>query len=230
MESLGDQEVPATSSPADAPAIVPMTSSESLVPMGAASSSSTADLASQAPPKYEDDDSIPPPAYPGLFHIPTTELIVLEEDDVIVEGHSVGSWLTFFSTFLVSWVFGVFGFLLSFMMSASHAGRDGAWAGLAIVGMQASIALRDNYVAIMYPDMSDSPSYDGVPEDIVTIPEYEYEGAENVAGPTDDEMTAVLITSYFVLALSWFIFVQSFFHYGRVRRVRDVVLATAGSS
>ena len=46
-----------------------------------------------------------------------------------------GPWHLFFVTFLVSWVAGLVGFMMAYLLSTTHAGRQGAKCGLGVLAI-----------------------------------------------------------------------------------------------
>jgi Protein of unknown function (DUF2370) len=62
----------------------------------------------------------------------------------MVEGLLVGSGLTFFLTLIISVSFQFVGFLFTYLLSMTHAGRNGAKAGFGITSLQIGMLLHSS--------------------------------------------------------------------------------------
>jgi len=152
------------------------------------------DKSTDTPPKYEDDRL---PTYgevfngevqPGVFG---SVVITPTVSDGLVDGMPVGNGMTFLLTMLVSWLFGVVGFLCAYLMSASHAGRCGARAGIGLQLIHWGIYMQ-SYLS----------QYDW----------YEENGSSSY---TLDSYPMPKWLSYVFMLAGWFLFVRactSFFH------------------
>jgi hypothetical protein len=202
------------------------------------------------PPKYANDPlptygdavvDVPPPlqGYIGTVVLtPTAEL-----QDVLVDGHPVGTPGTFFATMLIAWFFGLVGFLCAIMLSSTHAGRAGARAGVGLQFMHWGFYMR----AVLHGGVWTMPheqSADGSEAG-------EHEEGSNASGSTatgsdsgyvnpynnsDDSAYAMLPlwVAYLLIVLGWFLFVHGcamFYRARRAVRCRQLtVLASSSSS
>ncbi|KAG5462665.1 MAG: hypothetical protein BJ554DRAFT_4155 [Olpidium bornovanus] len=94
----------------------------------------------------EEDDTLPPyeaaaaDASPPYFD--TTVITAGTADEILVEGLPVGSGFVFVWSMLVSMSFQFVGFLLTYLLHTSHAGKNGSRAGLGITLIQYGFYLR----------------------------------------------------------------------------------------
>jgi hypothetical protein len=177
------------------------------------------------PPKYIDEnlpnygevvqDVAPLQGYSGAVVLtPTTELA-----EVVVLGMPVGSTGSFFATMFIAWFFGVVGFLCSFMLSNTHAGRAGARAGLGLQLIHWGIYLR-SFMDVYSTIDGDDDNGSGVGE-----PSYDDDG-----GNAYDDYTAPMWLSYLFIILGWFLFIHGcslFFHVRRMVRERQLTVLAA---
>ncbi|KAI0042872.1 hypothetical protein FA95DRAFT_512114 [Auriscalpium vulgare] len=88
----------------------------------------------EAPPSYAAASADAAPAYwETTVHAPSATDM---NGDMIVDDLPTGSLLTFFFTALVSWFFQLPGFILTYLLHGTHAGKFGSQAGLALTLIQ----------------------------------------------------------------------------------------------
>jgi len=152
----------------------------------------------------------PPPystvPFHGLSH--TTQPIVVTQfqsgDEPLVDGMRVGGGLTFFFSMLGSWLFGIIAFLLIFILSGTHAGKNGARAGLGLLVVQIGVWLS-----------------------MVVIPAYEADQrAQHDAHKHTILNNLPIVLSYLFVFLGWIVVIRSFAQYLHARRIRTAILTT----
>jgi len=166
----------------------------------------------ESPPEYEEvvNDAAPP-------YFDTTIITALDNDEVLVEGLPVGSPITFFTTMLVSMSFQFVGFLLTYLLSITWAGRRGSVAGFGITMLHYGLHLRSQLDRFISPPMPGSPPLP-IDNDL-NFP----------SGVTPEEETALVARTewlaYFLMLIGWLMVVRSCADYIRIRRMRELILS-----
>ncbi|KAI9141223.1 hypothetical protein BKA69DRAFT_1028712, partial [Paraphysoderma sedebokerense] len=136
-------------------------------------------------------------------------------DEILVEGLPVGSVLSFFTTMLVSMSFQFVGFLLTYLLSTTWAGRRGSTAGFGVTLLHYGLYLRTRIQHFMDPSTPPFPSSD----DDLSFP-------PNV---TPEERAAVLARTewlaYLLMLIGWFMVIRSCTDYIRVRRLQHLIMS-----
>ncbi|KAJ3359820.1 hypothetical protein GGF31_003628 [Allomyces arbusculus] len=119
----------------------------------------------ELPPSYDVATADPVPEYPVVVvsDVMTGSRLggsvadhpLFFDADVLVEGSPVGSMTTLVCSALVSMVFQLVGFLLTYMLSTTHAGRFGAQIGFGFTLIQFGLTLRSQPWDA--PPMTDDP-------------------------------------------------------------------------
>ncbi|ORZ30183.1 hypothetical protein BCR44DRAFT_1394004 [Catenaria anguillulae PL171] len=178
---------------------------------GAADAPTTQAAPVELPPSYEAAVSDPTPTYWDTT-VFTTQL---DDGEVLVEGLPVGSSLTFVLSSMVSVAFQFVGFLMTYLLATSHAGRCGAKAGFGLTLLQYGMVVR-NRVEII--EDGDNPFVD---DDF---------NASLPPGTTPDERMAILDRTewiaYLLMLLGWFLVIKSMFEYMRAKRLQALVMAS----
>lgn len=160
------------------------------------------------PPAYDSVGADRAPEYPHVV-IVTTPSTTGNPDDTLVNGRAVGSGLIFLATMLVSMVFQSVGFLIAFLFSQTHAGREGAKTGIGLVLLHTGINLRQRVM-----EASSAASQVYIDQD----------------GNLEDEQmqqqpVLPVWVAYVFMVLGWFTVIESASAFLRARRLRAVINA-----
>lgn len=157
------------------------------------------DKEEEVPPPYETAAADATPPYFDTTVITTGIL----NDEILVEGLPVGSGFVFVWNMLVSMSFQFVGFLLTYLLHTSHAGKNGSRAGLGITLLQYGFYLRSR----------------AAQDDL-----YGYYGRESASEETqEDILSRAEWLSYLVMVLGWFIVIRATSEYVRARRMQAII-------
>jgi len=164
------------------------------------------------PPKYE-EDVLPSynEALDGTSPLSRFRVSLMsDEDSDIFEGRRVGNGWTFFFSTMISWFFGILGFICVHMMSQTHAGKMGARAGFGLMAIQFGFYVRKYYYLtqeiINGEESQGSQGSQGNPGS---------DSQEMQLSPDAEEFSVWL--SYLFMILGWFIFVKALMEFVRLR-------------
>ncbi|KAI8072926.1 hypothetical protein BC940DRAFT_291946 [Gongronella butleri] len=145
----------------------------------------------EAPPSYNTAvlDATPP-------YWQTTILAPAGDDEfILVDGLPVGSVLIFFWNLLISASFQFVGFMLTYLLHTSHAGKNGSRAGLGISFVQFGFYVRSKVNW----------------------------GDTDVRDDEEERMVNMTIISYFFMILGWFIIIRSVADYLRAKQMEKLI-------
>ncbi|KAI9175956.1 hypothetical protein H9P43_006320 [Blastocladiella emersonii ATCC 22665] len=163
------------------------------------------------PPSYDAAVSDPAPMYwdNTIF---TTHA---DDGELFVEGMPVGSTLTFVLATMASVSFQFVGFLMTYLLATSHAGRTGSKAGFGLTLLQYGIYLRSRVEMI---EDGDNPFIDD--EFNASLPP---NTTPEEAGEILDRTEWV---AYFLMMVGWFLVIKSSFEYLRVKKLQAIITAS----
>ncbi|KAI0058674.1 hypothetical protein BV25DRAFT_1810491 [Artomyces pyxidatus] len=176
------------------------------------------DVQAEAPPSYAAASADAAPAYwETTVHAPSaTDL----NGDMIVDELPTGSLITFFFTALVSWFFQLPGFILTYLLHGTHAGKFGSQAGLALTLIQYGFGATMN---------SDYPGMDsGAQEGDMGM-------GLGLGAPFPDMRSLADLpppyvghewVSFILMTIGWFLLLTSLVGYFRVKRFEMSVRAS----
>ncbi|KAI8883950.1 hypothetical protein K501DRAFT_183277 [Backusella circina FSU 941] len=119
-------------------------------------------------------------------------------DLVLVEGLPVGSILSFLWNLMVSASFQLVGFMLTYLLHTSHAGKNGALAGLGVSLIQYGFYVRSR----------------GTLEE-----DYDYDGkGHELEDPVQAEIVA-----YLMMFIGWFIILRTVTEYNKARKMESII-------
>ncbi|KAJ3041874.1 hypothetical protein HDV00_008578 [Rhizophlyctis rosea] len=161
------------------------------------------------PPSYSDvvTDSSPPPFYETTVFAATTG----EDGEVLIDGLPVGNYFAFFVNMFISMSFDFIGFLLTSLMSTSHAARCGSRSGL-------------GFTLIRYGLYIQTAQYEHEVEEYNAL--YDPENPES----PDQIRAENQWISWLLLAAGFVIILRSNADFIRARRMQDIVLAPPTSA
>ncbi|VDB86694.1 unnamed protein product [Peniophora sp. CBMAI 1063] len=179
------------------------------------------DTQAEAPPSYAAASADAAPAYwETTVHAPPTLNLA---GDMIIDDLPTGPFVTFIMTALISWFFQFPGFLLTYLLHGTHAGRFGAQAGLALTLIQYGFG------ATMGRGIGDSPYGEGegdgtvaptpsepVPTDGSGMPMDNMPNADDVLPPMYSAGHEWI--SFLLMTVGWFLLLTSIIGYVRVKR------------
>ncbi|KAI9216041.1 hypothetical protein BC828DRAFT_362362 [Blastocladiella britannica] len=175
-----------------------------------ASSAGGAPAPREMPPSYEAAVTDPAPTYWDT----TVFTASIDDGEVLVEGMPVGSLMTVLLSTLASFAFQFVGFMLTYLLATSHAGRSGAKVGLGLTLMQYGTFLRTRVELIE----------DGNPfadEDF---------NASLPPDTTPEEAAAILDrtewVAFILMFTGWIVIVKAMVDYSKARKLRALVLAS----
>ncbi|ORZ19029.1 hypothetical protein BCR42DRAFT_412062 [Absidia repens] len=157
------------------------------------------DKKDETPPSYNDAALDATPPYWQTTVIAPSGM----GEMILVEGMPVGSLFVFFWNLLVSATFQFVGFLLTYLLHTSHAGKNGARAGLGISVIQFGLYIRSH-------GSLNSLDQDDMDDD----------------GDADDDNQQHLNTdfvAYFLMILGWFIIVRSVADYLKAKHMEKII-------
>lgn len=146
-----------------------------------------------------------------------------DDSELIVEGVSVGGYLTFGINLMIASCFDFIGFLIVFMYSMSHASRMGAFAGLGIVFIRHSW-----YMVTKMKELNDSlhtdPNQDGNP----SLEDSNQDGGGSILPPNyhGPSPFSLIIVGYLTMALGTFLFAFNTIAFLRLKRIEKVARVT----
>lgn len=139
----------------------------------------------------------------------------IDSDEVYVDGLPVGTFFSFIWNAMISMSFQFVGFLLTYLLSSSHAARNGSRAGLGVILIQYGFYVRDGAAG---------------PDGGTVLPDPDTTTGENGPMPNDDIPTERLPKaewmSYLLMVIGWFILIRSVGEYYRVKQLERAVRAT----
>ncbi|KAJ3034618.1 hypothetical protein HK097_004445, partial [Rhizophlyctis rosea] len=165
------------------------------------SSSSSKQFQELEPPSYADIVNEQPPPF-----METTVVATVGEDgEVLIEGLPVGNFWAFLANMFISMSFDFIGFLLTMLLSTSHAARCGSRSGLGITLMRYGLYIQSAQYEKDLEDFNSlyDPSNPETPEEIQ---------ADN------------LWISYILMGAGMFMILRANIEFTRIRRMRDIVL------
>ncbi|KAJ1979711.1 hypothetical protein H4R34_002720 [Dimargaris verticillata] len=151
-------------------------------------------------PSYHEvvGDQAPP------YFDPTVVAVGTDTGEVLIEGLPSGNLFVFALNMLVSTVFQLVGFLLTYLLHSSHAAKDGSFVGLGITFLHFGFYIRSR---IVHPTGS-SATHSGSSHTGIT------NGVHNV------------YLSYILMIIGWFIVLRSVADYIRVKRLERAILSS----
>ncbi|KAL2258807.1 hypothetical protein VTK26DRAFT_7742 [Humicola hyalothermophila] len=174
----------------------------------------------ELPPSYEQAAADQAPPYwettilaPGLGG----------PDDVYIDGMPVGSFFSFMWNGMISMVFTLVGFLLTYLLHSTHAAKNGSLAGLGITLIQygftlktpppgAGAGMHSHMDGDEYATPTDPNSHDFKPDDV------------HGGSGDDGDFTASDFVAYVLMIVGWFILIRAVSEYLRARRHEQLVL------
>ncbi|KAJ2782864.1 hypothetical protein H4R18_002013 [Coemansia javaensis] len=160
-------------------------------------------IPSEALPTYQDIYGPQSSGAPPYFE--AAVISVGDEDELLVEGLPVGSAAVFVANMVVSALFQVVGYMLTFLLHSSHAARNGSLAGLGITFMNFGLYIRTH---IAQDGQQQSPPSSSPPGD----------GQLDADTPLDNVYFA-----YLLMVIGACIIAKSIFDYVRVRRLQTII-------
>ncbi|KAF8896229.1 metal homeostatis protein bsd2 [Infundibulicybe gibba] len=182
----------------------------------------------EAPPSYSDAqaDSVPP-YWETTVHAPSNGGLNTPDGEMIVEDLPTGSFWVFTLNIFVSFFFQFVGFLLTYILHTSHAGKFGSRAGLGLTLIQYGFYSR----AAAFAEEGDGTTV------IDAATSWRRAGdSSNIDGPTPtvdpSDPSFVGVTSkdwlsFLFMTLGWFLFLSSVLGFWRVKRWESSIRATA---
>ncbi|KAI0034342.1 hypothetical protein K488DRAFT_45632 [Vararia minispora EC-137] len=176
------------------------------------------DTQAEAPPPYASASADAVPAYwETTVHAPPPLIL---NGDMIIDEMPTGPLITFLGTTLISWFFQFPGFLLTYLLHGTHAGRFGSQAGLALTLIQFGFS------ATVTRGVGGD---DGNGNGIIIVTPSDGDQTEPVAPtPTDPGIDAgsddPMYTpgrewiSFLLMTIGWFLLLTSIIGYVRVKR------------
>lgn len=189
----------------------------------------------EAPPSYMAASADAAPSYwDTIVHAPAG---VDLNGDMIIEELPTGSVLVFVLTTLISWFFQLPGFILSYLLHTTHAGRFGSQAGLALTLIQWGFG-STVMGSLPPPDEPPPPRPDegGPPGGSLPVggnPEGGMMGNSTTMDGNDPALADMPIPysghewiSFFLMTIGWFLLLTSLIGYFRVKRFELSVRAS----
>ncbi|KAJ1930638.1 hypothetical protein IWQ60_000146 [Tieghemiomyces parasiticus] len=146
---------------------------------------------------------------------PTVVAIGGDTGEILIEGLPVGSAFVFALNMLVSTVFQLVGFLLTYLLHSSHAAKDGSFVGLGITFLHFGFYIRSR---IAHPTVSYTPPPPGAGHDSG------HHHQDQSAGITNGLHNVYL--SYILMVIGWFIVLRSVADFIRVKRLQMAILSS----
>ncbi|KAF9000591.1 hypothetical protein BDQ17DRAFT_1359188 [Cyathus striatus] len=172
----------------------------------------------EVPPSYlEAQADAVPPYWETTVHAPAG---MENGGEFIIDDLPTGSFWVFLSNAFISCFFQFVGFLLTYLLATSHAGRFGAKAGLGLTLIQFGFASRE----VANSDADNSIEGQG---DWISMPGPSPTGVPSMGdtgvAPTPDDTPILSITSrdwlsFLFMTLGWFLLLSSIIGYWRVKR------------
>lgn len=204
----------------------------------------------EAPPSYVAASADAAPSYwNNTVHAPSALDLT---GDVLIDELPTGSVIVFVTTTLVSWFFQLPGFVLTYLLHGSHAGRFGSQAGLALTLIQLGFGttVMSAFSAPSSADGDDPlaaidvlgilPASGGGGEDgsqADELPHWGTVGSNSTAdgnAPTLPDMRMAVTghewISFILLTIGWFLLLTSIIGYFRVKRFEMSVRASRAPS
>ncbi|KAI9511818.1 hypothetical protein F5148DRAFT_1167828, partial [Russula earlei] len=174
------------------------------------------DTQQEAPPSYVTASADAVPSYwDTVVHAPSTMDL---NGDMIIDELPTGSVVVFVLTTLISWFFQLPGFILTYLLHGTHAGRFGSQAGLALTLIQWGFGTTVMGAFPTPPDDPSSPDGSGMkPAEPLSGSSPSIIGFP-VGGTPDDVMMGN--------STSWFLLLTSMIGYFRVKRFELSVRAS----
>ncbi|KAI0280839.1 hypothetical protein BGY98DRAFT_962141 [Russula aff. rugulosa BPL654] len=192
----------------------------------------------EAPPSYMAASADAAPSYwDTIVHNPTG---VDLNGDMIIEELPTGSLLIFVLTTLISWFFQLPGFILSYLLHTTHAGRFGSQAGLALTLIQWGFGSS----TVMGPFPPDEPPPPGPgphaggpppggppgggwrPEEGMTGNSTMMDGNGSALADMEMPYSGHEWVSFFLMTVGWFLLLTSLIGFFRVKRFELSVRAS----
>ncbi|KAF7316978.1 hypothetical protein HMN09_00432200 [Mycena chlorophos] len=182
------------------------------------------DSAKEAPPTYQDAQL---DAVPTYWETTTVHAPGLENGDILIEDLSAGTLSIFLGSAAVSWFFQFVGFLLTYLLHNTHAGKLGSRAGLGLTLIQYGLVSRSGSTG------SDTGS-DGESE---AAPEWP--GLRRAAEPSEADANHGLVDlavggisykdwlSFLLMTVGWFLLLSSLIGFWRIKRWESGIRASA---
>ncbi|KAH9178121.1 hypothetical protein EDB89DRAFT_1843771 [Lactarius sanguifluus] len=188
----------------------------------------------EAPPSYVAASADASPSYwDTTVHAPSALDL---NGDMLIDELPTGSVAVFVSTTLVSWFFQLPGFLLTYLLHGSHAGRLGSQAGLALTLIQFGFGTTVmSAFSAAPPSPDDSPASPPPPpggEDgtLQTGDGFPHWGGNSTDVPTLEDMRMAYAghewISFLLMTIGWFLLLTSMIGYFRVKRFEMSVRAS----
>ncbi|KAJ1658266.1 hypothetical protein IWQ61_002461 [Dispira simplex] len=135
---------------------------------------------------------------------PTVIAVGGDTGEILIEGLPVGGAFTFALNMLVSTVFQLVGFLLTYLLHGSHAAKDGSFVGLGITFLHFGFYIRSRAShGSAYPPDADQQAHTGVTN-----------GVHNI------------YLSYILMVIGWFIVLRSVADFIRVKRLERAIMTS----
>jgi len=193
------------------------------------------DTRAEAPPSYASAQADAVPQYwETTVHAPFAPGVAGE---MIIDSLPSGTLFSFLWNMLVSISFQLIGFLLTYLLHTTHAGRLGSRAGLGITLIQYGFALRSRAEASEEENGTAWTNWSSAPKPTFGTPAEAayYNGTDGMPpGITlTEEQANVIVTdatnewlSFFLMTIGWFILLTSVLGFWRVKRWESGVLAS----
>jgi len=196
----------------------------------------------EAPPSYIAASADAAPSYwDTVVHAPSAMDL---NGDMIIDELPTGSVLVFVLTTVISWFFQLPGFILTYLLHGTHAGRFGAQAGLALTLIQWGFGTT---VMGSFPSSDDPPSPDGPglgpgelgagspppPSPLGGTPDGAMMGNSSAMVGNGSTLADMQVSytgrewiSFLLMTIGWFLLLTSIIGYFRVKRFELSVRAS----
>ncbi|KAF8273289.1 hypothetical protein EI94DRAFT_1716310 [Lactarius quietus] len=190
----------------------------------------------EAPPSYIAASADAAPSYwDNTVHAPSALDL---NGDMLIDDLPTGSVVVFVSTTLISWFFQLPGFILTYLLHGSHAGRLGSQAGLALTLIQ--FGFGTTVMSAFAPPSPDDdvlgmrPSPNGDGEGGSQVDDFPNWGMMGPNSTTDGNTPADMRMAYaghewisfLLMTIGWFLLLTSMIGYFRVKRFEMSVRAS----
>lgn len=182
----------------------------------------------EAPPSYVAASLDAAPSYwDNTVHAPSALDL---NGDMLIDDLPTGSVVVFVSTTLVSWFFQLPGFILTYLLHGSHAGRLGSQAGLALTLIQFGFGttVMSAFAPPSPDDAMPSSGEGGSGTEVDGFPPWGTNSTAN--GDTQMDMRMAYAghewISFLLMTIGWFLLLTSMIGYFRVKRFEMSVRAS----
>ncbi|KAI0319195.1 hypothetical protein OF83DRAFT_837165 [Amylostereum chailletii] len=179
------------------------------------------EVQAEAPPSYAAASADAAPAYwENTVHAPST---IDFNGDMLIDELPTGPVITFFITTLVSWFFQLPGFILTYLLHGSHAGKYGSQAGLALTLIQFGLGATFSGAEDLPGLGEDGSNGEGAPihfpgsDGEPALPAPSDSPVSNDSDPMSSRMGSEWI-SFILMTIGWFLLLTAIIGYVRVKR------------